>query len=326
MLVITSLILHAALAPNFSVIHKYPIPGEGGWDYLTVDADSKRLYISRGTHVQIMDTASGKIIGDIPNTPGVHGIALAPKLGKGFTSNGRDNSVSVFDIKTLKETNRIKVGTNPDGIIFDASSGVVFTFNGRSNDATAVDARSGKVLGTVALGGKPEGGEADGMGNVYVNIEDKSQVVEFNIKSLKVVKTFALAPGEEPTGLGFDHKKGLIYSGCGNSMLTVLDIKSGKVVGSVKTGDGTDAAGFDPTTGMAFTSNGEGTLSVAHMVAGKLTSVQTVKTQASARTMALDAKNHLVYLICAEFEPTAPGERRGKMKPGSAAILVVGQK
>ena len=326
MLTITSLLLHAALAPHYAVIHKYPIPGEGGWDYITVEPDSKRLYISRGSHVQVMATDTGKIVGDIPNTQGVHGIALAPKLGKGFTSNGRDNSISVFDMKSFKETSRVKVGTGPDGIIFDSYSGCVFTFNGRSSDATAVDAKTGKVLGTVPLGGKPEGGESDGKGNIFVNIEDKSSVVQFGAKSLKVVKSFSLAPGEEPTGIGFDTKKGLIFSGCGNSMMTILDVKSGKIIGTAPTGGGTDFAGYDASTGTAFTSNGEGTLSVIQSVGGKFKNVQNVKTQPSARTMALDAKHHLVYLIAGDFAPAKPGERRGSMKPGSAAILVVGMK
>ena len=326
MLVITSLLIHTMLAPNYAVIHKYPIPGEGGWDYITADPDAKRLYISRGSHVQVMDTSNGKIVGDIPNTPGVHGIALAPKLGKGFTSNGRDNSVTVFDLKSLKETSRVKVGMNPDGIIFDPYTGYVFTFNGRSSDATAVDAKSGKVMGTVPLGGKPEGGQSDEKGNIYVNIEDKSSVVQFGAKSLKVIKSFPLAPGEEPTGIGYDAKKGLIFSGCGNSMLTVLDIKSGKVIGTAPTGGGTDFAGYDASTGTAFTSNGEGTLSVVMLVGGKYKNIQNVKTQPSARTMALDAKHHLVYLIAADFEAAQAGQRRGTMKPGSANILVVGMK
>lgn len=326
MLIITSLLAHSLLAPHYAVLNKFPIPGEGGWDYLTVDSDAKRLYISRGTHVQVMATDTGKIIGDILDTPGVHGIAIATKLGKGFISNGRDNSVTVFDLKTLKETKRVKVGMNPDGIIFDAFSGTVFTFNGRSSDATAVDAKTEKVLGTVPLGGKPEGGESDGKGNIYVNIEDKSSVVQFGAKSLKVVKSFPLAPGEEPTGIGFDLKKGLIFSGCGNKMMTVLDVKTGKVIASAPTGDGTDAAGYDPSTGIAFTSNGEGTLSLVQLVGGKYVNVQNVKTQPSARTMALDAKHHVVYLIAAEFSAPAQGQRRGSMKPGSACILTVGQK
>ena len=326
MLVITSLLIHSMLAPNYAVIHKYPIPGEGGWDYLTVDPDSKRLYISRGTHVQVMDTSNGKIVGDIPNTQGVHGIALAPKLGKGYVSNGRDNSVTIFDLKSLKETARVKVGMNPDGIIFDPTSGYVFTFNGRSSDATALDAASGKVIGTVPLGGKPEGGIPDGKGNIYVNIEDKSCVVEFGAKSLKVIKSFSLAPGEEPTGIGYDTKKGFIFSGCGNSMLTILDTKSGKVIGTAPTGDGTDFAAYDQATGTAFTSNGSGTLSVIQSVGGNYTNVHNVKTQPSARTLSLDAKHHLVYLIAADFEAAQPGQRRGTMKPGSANIIVVGMK
>lgn len=325
MLILAPYILHSFLATNFGVIHTYPIPGEGGWDYLTVSPETNRLYISRGTHVQVMATDTGKIVGDILNTPGVHGIAVAPKLGKGFTSNGRENTVTIFDLKTNTETGRVKVGTGPDGIMFDAFSGYVFTMNGRSADATALDAKSGTVVGTVELGGKPEGAVSDDHGNVFVNLEDKSEVVEFSTKTLKVVKRWALGPGEEPTGIGFDSKKGLIFSACGNSMLAISEIKTGKVVQTVPTGGGSDAAGFDSSSGTVFTSNGEGTVSVIESVGGKFSNIQNVKTKQSARTMALDTKRHLLYTIAAEFETTQPGERRGKMKPGSAVIIVVGR-
>ena len=273
-----------------------------------------------------MATDTGRIVADIPNTQGVHGIALNKKTGKGYISNGRDNSVSIFDLKTNTETSRVKVGQNPDGIIFDEFSNSVYTFNGRSSDATAVDAASGTVRGTVPLGGKPEGGVSDGKGHIFVNIEDKSEVVEFDAKTLKVVKQWSLAPGEEPTGIGYDAKKGLIFSACGNSMLAVSDIKTGKVLGTAPTGDGTDFAAYDASIGTIFTSNGAGTLSVIQDVKGKYTNVQNVKTKASARTMALDPKHHLVYLIAAEFEAAQPGQRRGKMKPNSTSIIVIGKK
>jgi YVTN family beta-propeller protein len=316
----------AGPATHYAVLKKYTIGGEGGWDYLNVDSDTHRLYISRGTHVMVMDTTDGKVVGDIPNTPGVHGIAVAAKLGKGFISNGRDDSVTVFDLKTLKETARVKVGQNPDAIMYDAASGRVFTFNGRSSDTTAIDAKTNAVAGTIALGGKPEFAQADGTGTVFVNIEDKSEIVEFNSRTLKIAKRWSLAPGEEPSGLAFDVKGHRLFSTCANNILAVSDSVNGKVVGSPKIGDGPDAGAFDAKMGLAFSSNGsDGTLTVVRCGAKDSYSVvEQVTTQKSARTMTLDAKTHMIFLIAADFDAPEPGSRRGKMKPGSATILVVG--
>ncbi|MBI1334176.1 MAG: PQQ-binding-like beta-propeller repeat protein [Armatimonadetes bacterium] len=326
MLTFLPLFLPPPSAPTFEIKRQFSVTGDGGWDYLTVDPDSKRLFITRGTHVQVMDTESGKLITDIPDTPGVHGVALDKAANKGFISNGRDDSVSIIDLKTLKETSRVKVGQGPDAILFDSSSNTVFSFNGRSHNASAIDAKSGKVRGEVALEGKPEDGISDGKGDVYVNLEDKSEVVEFDAKSLKVLKRWSLAPGEEPTGIAYDAKKGLVFSACGNAMLAVSDAKTGKVLQTTPTGDGTDYAGYDPSSGTVFTSNGEGTLSVVQASSGKYSTVQNLKTKTSARTMAVDAKHHLIYLIAADFEAPQPGRRRGAMKPNSAIILVVGVK
>jgi YVTN family beta-propeller protein len=320
---LTALLLHALAGQSYGVLHKFPIPGDTGWDLLAVAGDAKRLYISRGTHVQVMDTETGKIVTDITDTPGVHGIALAPKLNKGFITNGRDNSVTVFDLKTDKETARVKVGTNPDAILFDAASVQVFSFNGRSSDATVIDAKTDKVVGTVALDGKPELPVSDGHGHVYVNLEDKSMVAEIDTKTLKVTRSWSLSPGEGPTGIAIDAKKGLVFSTC-DSMMVVSDIKSGKVVGTAETGSGTDSAGYDPSTGIAFASNGDGSLSLVQSVGGEYKKVQDVTTKQSARTMALDPKHHLVYLIAADFDAPQPGQRRGTIKPGSTVIIVVG--
>ena len=320
------LALALASTPHFDVVNRFTIGGEGGWDYLTVDAPTHRLYISRGTHVQVMDTESGKIVGDIPNTQGVHGIALAPKLGKGFVSNGRDNSVTVFDIKTLKETSRVKVGQNPDAIWYDQASNHVFTFNGRSSDASVLDASSLKVVGTIPLGGKPEFPQTDGKGRLWVNIEDKSTIAQIDTKTLKVTKTWPIAPGEEASGLAIDLKHHRLFSVCGNNKMAVSDYEAGKVIGAATIGNGPDAANYDPALNLAFSSNGQdGTMSIVDASTAEFKVVQEVKTQVSARTMTYDAKHHLAYLIAADFEP-AVGNSRRRMKPNSAMILVVGIK
>lgn len=316
-----------ASTPEYAVLQKFPIEGDGGWDYLTVDSGSHRLFISRGTHVQVMDTETGKLVGDIAGTNGVHGIAIATKAGKGFTSNGRDNTVTVFDLKTYKEIAKVKVGTGPDAIIYDRGSNRVFTFNGRSSDATAIDASTIAVVGTVALDGRPEFPAPDGKGNIFVNIEDKSEVQQIDSKNLTAVKKWSLAPGDGPSGMVIDPKNHRTFSVCGNGMMVISDTEAGKVLTTQKIGDGCDAAGFDSGMNVAFSSNGDGTLTIVKCAAGGVFSVlQNVATQKSARTMALDRKTHKVYLIAADFSAPAAGERRGKMTPGSTVILVVGPK
>ena len=312
--------------PSYKVIQRIPIGGEGGWDYLTMDSPAHRLYISRGTHVMVLDVNSGKLVGDIPNTAGVHGVAIVSRLGKGYTSNGRDNTVTVFDLKTLKELKRIPVGNRPDAIWFDSASGRIFTFNGGSSDATAIDARSDAVAGTVQLDGKPEFPQTDGKGALYVNIEDKSEIQKLDTRTLKVTGSWPLAPGEEPSGLAFDVKDGLLFSTCSNGQMTISDVKAGKVVGAPKIGEGPDAAAFDPKLSLAFSSNGQdGTVTVIGKGAGGAwESLQTVTTQTSARTMALNTTSHRLYLIAAEFGPaTDPNARRRPMVPNSAVILVL---
>src|SRR5712672_146938 len=322
-----------AFAPTqYQLKQKYVLGGDGGWDYLTFDPAGKRLFISRGTHVMVVDPYKGSVIGDIPDTPGVHGIALAQDLGKGFTSNGRENSVTVFDLKTLKQTAKIKIeGENPDAILYEPSSKRIFTFNGRSKNATVIDAEKGTVVGNIPLDGKPEFGVADGKGGVFVNIEDKSEVTSIDAKKAAVVKSWPLAPCEEPSGLAMDQKHRRLFAGCGNKMMAVVDADSGKVIATPAIGEGVDANAFDADKQLAFSSNGDGTLTVVHEdTPGKFTVVENAETQRTARTMALDTTNHDVYLVAAEIEmaPAAKeGERpRRSMKPGTFTLLVVGKK
>lgn len=316
---------------GYHVAKKLVLGGEGGWDYLTVDSDARRVYLSRGTHVMVVDADTGAVVGDIPNTNGVHGIALVPALGKGFTSNGRDGTVTIFDLKTLKVLGSTPVGKNPDAIIFDPASQRVFAFNGASKDATAIDAKSGTAAGTIPLGGKPEFAVSDEKGHVFVNIEDKSEIVELDAGKLTVENHWSIAPGEEPSGLAIDRKHRRLFSVCSNKLMVVLNADNGKVVTTLPIGSGPDASGFDPSTGFAFSSNGEGTLTVVHEDSpDKFSVVENVPTQVRARTMALDAKTHQVYLVTAEFGPTpAPTTQqprpRPPMVPGTFMLLIMGR-
>jgi DNA-binding beta-propeller fold protein YncE len=315
---------------SYHLLKKIPIGGEGGWDYLTVDSAARRLYVSHATHVVVVDLDSSQVAGDIPDTPGVHGIALAPELNRGFISCGRANVAKIFDLKTLQVLGEVKTGENPDAILYDPGTKRVFTFNGRSNDATAFSATDGKIDGTLPLGGKPEAACADGKGHIYVNLEDSSKVVAFDAAKLAVLKYYPLAPGEEPSGMAFDAGHHLIFSGCHNEILTVLDQVSGKLVTIVPIGKGVDGCGFDPGTGLIFSANGEGTLTVAkQMPDGTFRVVESAVTQRGARTMALDPRTHRVYLPVAQYgpapEPTAENPHpRPSIVPDTFTILVMG--
>ena len=318
--------LHAkAAAPGasgYQIKKSLPVGGDEGWDYVAVDSNARRVYVSHGTHVVVLDADSGATVGDIPDTQGVHGIAIAADLGRGFTSNGRANTVTIFDLKTLKTIGTVNAGTNPDAIVYDATTKRVFTMNGRSQDLTAINAADGTVVGTVALGGKPEFVVVDGKGGMFLNLEDKSEIVAFDPQKLMVLKVWALAPCEEPSGLAIDVKSRRLFAGCGNKMVAVVNADTGKVVATPKIGDGVDANAFDPETQFVFASNGEGTLTVIHEDSpDKYTVVENVPTKKSARTMGLDLKSHDVFLPAAEFDAPAAGERRGKMKPGSFVVL-----
>jgi DNA-binding beta-propeller fold protein YncE len=304
--------------------------GDGGWDYLTVDAKARRVYISRGTHVMVVDADSGALIGDIPNTNGVHGIAIVAEMNKGFISDGRDNNAMIFDLKTLKVLGTTPTGKNPDAIIYDPISKRVFTFNGSSKDATAIDAKTGAVAGTIALGGKPEFAVADEKGHIFVNIEDTSEIVQFDSNKLSIENRWKIAPGEEPSGLAIDRKHRRLFSVCSNKLMVVVNADTGKVVTTLPIGPGTDAAGFDPETGFAFSSNGgDGTVTVAHEdTPDKFAVVENVPTLRRARTMTVDATTHQVYTVTAEFgqapAPTAEQPRpRAPMVPGSFTLLIL---
>jgi YVTN family beta-propeller protein len=318
-----------AKAPGYHVTRKTILGGEGGWDYLTVDSKARRVYISRGTHVMVVDADTAALVGDIPNTNGVHGIAVVADLDKGFTSNGRDNAVTVFDLKTLKVLATVPVGKNPDAIIYDPSSKRVFTFNGVSHDTTAIDAKTNTVAGTIALGGKPEFAAADEKGHMFVNIEDKSEIIQFDANTLTVENHWSIAPGKEASGLALDGKHRRLFAVCSNKLMVVMNADNGAVVTTLPIGSGSDGAGFDPETGLAFSSNGEGTLTVVHEDSpDKFTVVETVPTQARARTMALDTKTHQVFVVAAEFGPapaaTAQQPRpRAPMVPGTFTLLTL---
>ena len=322
--------LALAAGSGYHVVTTYKIGGDGGWDYLTADSDARRLYISRATHVMVLDADSGKSVGDIPDTPGVHGIALAPELGRGFTSNGREGTVSIFDIKTLVVSNKVKVGENPDAILYDPATKRVFTFNGRSQDSSAIDAASGKVLATIKLDGKPEFAASDAKGEVFVNIEDKSELVAIDADKMEVKAKWPLAPCEEPSGLSIDRKNRRLFAGCGNKMMAVVDADSGKVLATPPIGDGVDATTFDPETGLAFASCGEGVLTVVKEDSSGKFSAENVPTQQGARTLALDSKTHNVFVVTAKFGPPPPAtpdnpHPRRSIVPDSFVVLVVGK-
>lgn len=321
----------AQSAQGYHLIKTYKLGGEGGWDYLTLDSDARRLYISRATHVIVFDVDAGKTVGDIADTPGVHGIALAPQLGRGFTSNGREGTVSIFDLKTLKTLNKVKAGDNPDAILYDPATKRVFTFNGKSQDATAIDAEKGTVLGTIKLEGKPEFAVSDEKGGVFVNLEDKSQLLALDPEKLAVKSRWPLAPCEEPSGLAMDRKNRRLFAGCDNKVMAIVDADSGKVITTLPIGGGVDATAFDDEAKLAFASCGEGALTVVREEApDKFSVAENAKTQERARTLALDPKTHQVYLVTAKFgpppAPTADQPRpRAPVLPDSFEVLVMGK-
>ncbi len=305
------LFLVAADSPSYKVVNTFKIGGEGGWDYLLADPDTHNVFISRGNHLLIINDR-GQQVGDISGTEGIHGIALDHGAGKGFTSNGRSNDVTVFDLKSLKETAKIKLdgAQNPDAILFDPATRHVFTFNGRSSNASVIDAANNTVIATIPLDGKPETGQSDGKGMVYVNIEDKGEIQQIDARNNKVVNTWSIKPCEEPSGLAMDQKGRRLFAVCGNKIMAVVDADNGKVVDTPAIGQGPDAAGWDPARKLAFSSNGrDGTVTVVHQDSpDKYSVVQTVQTEPGARTMAVDTKSHKIYLVTADFQAAAPAE------------------
>jgi len=321
----------AMAAEGYHVLSQIKIGGGGFWDYLSMDSSARRLYASHGTLVEVIDVDAGKKVGEIPDTAGVHGIAIAPELNKGFTSNGRSNNVTVFDLKTLQKTGEVATGTNPDAICYEPKTQRVFTFNGRSNDSTAIDAKTGTVVATFMVGQKPEFCAVDGAGKVYANIENTSEIVEIDARTPAVTRRAKLEPCDAPSGLAIDTKNHRLFSVCENRIMAVTDAETLKVIATPAIGAGPDAAAFDPATGMAFSSNGQdGTLTIVGLVNGKYAPVETVTTERTARTMALDEKTHRIYLSAAETGP-APEPKDGQKKgrapilPDSYHIVVVGK-
>jgi len=318
-----------AADPSYRVVRTIPAGGEGGWDYLTVDAPARRLYVSRGTRVLVLNVDSGAPEGEIPNTEGVHGVALAPDLGRGFTSNGRANAVTIFDPKTLATFGTVEVpGENPDAILYDPLSRRVFTFNGRTANVTAIEGPTGAVAGTFAVGGKPEFAVTDRAGRVYVNIEDRNEIVAFDSRTLQIEAHWTLTGCDSPTGLAIDVKAKRLFSGCGNQVLVVLSTGDGRAIAKLPIGKGVDAVAFDPDTSLVFASNGDGTLTVIHEDSpDAFRVVQSLATKEGARTMALDPKTHAIFLPTARFGPTPPAtpanpRPRRPIVAGSFEILV----
>jgi DNA-binding beta-propeller fold protein YncE len=318
-------------ATGYKVEARYPVPGTGGWDYVTVDSAARRVYISHATQVDVMDADSGKVVGTIPDTPGVHGVAIATGFKHGFTSNGRENKVSMFDPATLQLIKKIDVGKGPDGIYFDPATKRVFTNNHGTHDITAIDAASGDVVGTVKAEGDGEQAIIGSDGLIYVNSEDTAEVVVFDPKSLEVKKRFPIGVAKTPTGLAYDPKTNRLFIGCRNDpKMVVMDAGTGKVIASFPIGAGVDFAAFDPGARLIFFSCGDGTLSIYHeKSADDYEDAGAVKTQPSAKTMGFDSKTHKIFLPAAEYTETPnadPSKRpQRSMKPGSFVVLVVGK-
>ncbi len=315
----------------YHFLKEIPVGGEGGWDYSSVDEAGRRLYVSHGTRIIVIDLDKETVAGEIADTPGVHGLAPASELGRGVTSNGRENRASIVNLKTLQTLSKVDTGENPDGMLFEAGQQEAYLFNGRGRSATVINMKSGKVVATIPLPGKPEFAAADPKaGRVYNNIEDKNELVAIDTRTHQVVNTWPIAPGEEASGMAIDLAHHRLFIGCHNKLMEMIDSTNGKVVTTVPIGEGVDANAFDPGTQYAFSSCGDGTVTIAHEdTPERLTVVQTLKTERGARTMTLDPRTHKIYLASARFEPTpepAPGERRQrpKMVPGSFKVLVYG--
>jgi hypothetical protein len=319
-------------APAAEMIYRQaqeiPIGGEGGWDYLSVDSAQHRLYVSHSTKVVVVDLDKNAVVGEIAPTPGVHGIAIAPDLGRAFVSNGQEGTAAIVDLKSLEVLSRVKTGANPDAILYEPVHHEVYAFNGRGKSATVFDARTGEVRVTIPLAGKPEFAVFDAAaGRIYVNIEDASTLVAIDPVKHAVVATWPIAPGEEASGLALDPARHRLFVGCSNRLMLMVDAANGKVVSSVPIGAGVDANAFDAGTGLAFASSSDGTLTVARVLGGdKLAVAQSLATPLRSRTMTLDPATHRLYVAAAEFAAPAAGPdgkpQRPPMVPGSFKVVV----
>lgn len=307
-------------------IRKLALGGDGRWDYLLVDSSANRLYIARATRFMVVDTQTGQVVGEIPDTPGAHGVAIAPEMGIGFTSNGQENKASVFDLKTLKVTKKIDTGKNPDAILYHPETKSVFVFNGTSHNATVIDAVAQAAVTTIPLAGKPEFAVADDNGNVFVNIADKNTITVIDAKKRAIKTAWPLTGCDEPTGLALDKATGTAFASCGNKKLVVVDTKSGKVKQTLPIGDDCDAVAFDSNRQMVFASNGEGTLTIIERDAsGAYGVAQTLTTQPGSKTMALDATGQRIYLPAARFDGPPTQRPRPKVVPGSFEVWVISE-
>jgi DNA-binding beta-propeller fold protein YncE len=329
LLVIVSAGLSSAASHHLS--SSIAIPGSGGWDYIAADSDNRRLYVSHSNEVDVVDLDSEKMVGQIPKTNGVHGIAIANDLGRGFISAGRDNQIVIFDLKSLAVLGTAKTGTNPDGILYEPFTHRVFAFNGRSKNATVINAKDGSFVGTIELGGKPEFPTADGKGNVFVNIEDKNEIAYIDASSLQVKARWSIAPAKSPSGLAIDKENHRLFAVCDGKVMVVVNYDNGKVVTTVPIGEGPDAAAYDPGTHTVFSSNGEdGTVTVVKAEGSDKYTPTTVKTKESARTMTVDLKTHKLYLPSADYGPP-PAATAANPHPwpsvvaGSFKILVLSE-
>jgi YVTN family beta-propeller protein len=330
-LVITATLLAAcnylyAQGSGYHVLNTFHIQSSGRWDYIAVSPVTDNIYVSHMTQVNILNKNTGDSVGMIPNTEGIHGIAFAPAFKKGFTSNGKINTVTVFDINTNAVLAQIKTGENPDAIMYDTHSKKVYVCDGRSKELTIIDPSNNEVVKTVALGGKPETAVSDEAGKIYINIEDKNEIVVVNAKTYIVESRWKVGKGDEPSGLAIDTKTKRLFAGCGNKLLVVLDAGNGKVVKELPIGDGCDGVAFDPALKYVFSSNGDGTLTVIHeKSASDIAVIDNVPTKKGARTLAVDEKTHKVYLPTADFGTPVAGEKRPPMIPGTFQVLVVGK-
>jgi len=316
-----------ARAQTYHLLKTIPVGGQGGWDYLACDDEAERLYATHNSKIVVINTQTDIAVGEIADTPGVHGFAIAPDLKRGFSSNGTEDKASIIDLTTLKTIAKVDTGKDPDAIVYASGQHEVYTFNGKDNTATVFDATSGKVTATIPLPGAPEFAVYDaGTSLIYNNIEDKNEIVVIDAKTHQIVNTWPLAPGEKPSGLTMDHEHQHLFVGCRNQLLVMVDAATGKVLTAVPIGEHVDATVFDPDGQLAFSSNGDGTLTVAYEEQpDKLIVMQEVMTAKGARTMALDAKQHKIYLATADFEPPAPGAAPSPHPapiPGTFKVLV----
>jgi len=321
----------AQSTPTYTVVRTMVIGGDGGWDYVYADSAARRLYVARATRFMVVDLDSGKVVGEIPDTPGAHGVAIVSDLGIGFTTNGRENTSSVFDLKTLKVSEKIKTGEGPDALVYDTASGHLFIMDGHGKAATVIDPKTRKVVATIALSGKPEAPVADGKGRVYVNIEDKNSIAVIDSSTNKVVAEWPMAGCDEPSGLAMDQEEGRLFAACGNKLMAIVDSKTGKLISTVPTGDNSDGAAFDPKAKVAVTSNGEGFMSFVGERDGKYALIENVPTKKGARTITYDAATGQMLTVSADLGPApkpSPENPRGRPLPlpNSFVVIAVGKK